>query len=118
MRNGWIRIGSVGRRLGGIDASFAAHLEQIFGLECSRDEGPGRQRPCGRDAAMMADLAEVGFAQPKQRRAKKLGVAADVVVGMRARRTSPSLVRQFSLRQVVPFRLTSSELQFAFSRRT
>src|SRR5574337_24312 len=50
----------------------------------------------------MANLTEVFFAQPKQRSTIKLGVAADIVVGVRVQRF-PGLVSPFFLGLVFAF---------------
>ena len=71
------------RRLGGILAAIAVHLVEVLGLQVVRLELVVGDRPGRRDAAVVPELAEVLLAQPEQRRAVELGVAADVVVGVR-----------------------------------
>ena len=77
-------------------AALAVHVEQRLGLGVIRlelvvSDGPGR-----REAVDMADLPEVAFAQPEQRGAVDLRIAADVVVqpGMELR---PPLSNQVSV---------------------
>jgi hypothetical protein len=53
---------------------------QPLGLGVVGLEDRVAQRPGGRDAAVVADLAEVALPQAEQDRAVELGVAADVVL--------------------------------------
>jgi len=68
---------------GGIFALIPVHMIEplcfsIVGFHILVTERPGR-----RDTAVMVNLAEVLFAQPKQRGAVEFGIAADVIIGMR-----------------------------------
>src|SRR5690349_18180280 len=58
------------------------HLIQIFGLRVVGLEIVIADRPGRRESAVVAQFAEIFFAQAEQRGAVKLGVAADVVVGV------------------------------------
>ncbi len=84
--DGGERVGRARLRLGRVGAALAVDAIQPLGLRVVRLEIVVRDRPRGRDAAGMAQLAEVLAPQPEQRRAVELGVAADVVVGVRMER--------------------------------
>src|SRR5437667_8811976 len=71
------------RRFGRILAAIAVHLVQVFRLSVVRLQIVVADRPCGRNAAVVAQLAEVFLAKAEQCRAVKLGVSANVVVGVR-----------------------------------
>ena len=75
-----IRIRTAARALGRVLPRLPVHVVEALGLRVPRLEVVVGQRPRGRDAAVMADLAEVLGPQPEQRRAVELRVAADVVV--------------------------------------
>ena len=62
---------------------LAVHQVQVLGLGVVRLEILIADRPRGRDAAVMADLAEVLRPQAEQGRAVELRVSADVVVDLR-----------------------------------
>ena len=88
MRGSWLIAGKgygvAGGRLGRVDAVLAVHLVErlgagVPGLEVAHSDRPGR-----RDPVDVADLAEVALPEPEQDRAVHLGVAADVVVLLRA----------------------------------
>src|SRR5271165_2016726 len=83
MTDGGPRIGSVGRWFGRIFSTIAVHLIEVLSLGVIRFQIVVADRPSGRDAAVVAQLAEIFLAQPEQSSTVKLGVAADVVVGMR-----------------------------------
>ena len=59
---------------------LAVHVVELLGLGVVWLEIVVAERPGGRDPAVMPDLAEILPAQPEQRRAVHLGVAADVVM--------------------------------------
>src|SRR5271165_1449677 len=83
MTDGGPGIGSVGRWFGRIFSAVSVHLIQILGLGIVRLQIVITDRPSGRDATVMAQFAEIFLAQPEQSSTVKLGIAADVVVGMR-----------------------------------
>jgi hypothetical protein len=56
------------------------HLIEVLGLGVVRLQVLVRDRPGGRDAAVVSDLAEVLLAEADQRGAVELGVPADEVV--------------------------------------
>ena len=93
---GGIGIRLAGRRLGRILAARAMDVEQRLGRVVIGREVVVLERPRGRDAAGMDDLVEIALAQPEQRRAIDLGIAADIVMerGLKAvaRRVGPCLV--------------------------
>ena len=65
----------------------------------------------------MADLAEVLFAKAEERRAVELGVAADVVVGVRVQLLAVAIAPDlFGL--YLASTLTARVLQLSFSRGT
>src|SRR6266511_32104 len=70
-------------------------LIEVFSLRVVRLELVVADRPRGRDAAVMADLAEVLFAKPEERGAVKLGVATDVVVRVRMERSAILVLPHF-----------------------
>ncbi len=76
-------IGRAGRRLGRILAAGAVHLVELLGLRVVRLHLVVADRPGGRDAVVVAQLAEVLRAQAVERRAVELGGAADEVVHLR-----------------------------------
>ena len=82
-------------RLGRIDAALAVDLIEVLGLRVVRLELVVADRPRRRDAAVVANLAEVLLAQPEQRGAVELGVAADVVVGVRMERLAVLVLPHF-----------------------
>ena len=90
--HGWEAVRRARPRVGRIDTAFAVHLIEVFGLRVVRLELVVADWPCRRDAAVMADLAEVLFAQPEERGAVELGVSADVVVGVRMERLAVLVV--------------------------
>src|SRR5208283_2736551 len=59
------------------------HLIEIFGLRIVWLQIVVADRPSGRDATLVTQFAEILLAQPEQRSTVKLGVAADVIIGMR-----------------------------------
>ena len=69
--------------LGRVLAVPAVHEVEMLGLGVVRLEIGVADRPRRGDAAVVTQLAEVLRAQPEQRRAVELGVAADVVVDLR-----------------------------------
>src|SRR5271157_4752464 len=83
MTDGGPGIGSVGRRFGRILSAVPMHLIEILGLGVVRLQIVVADRPGGRDTAVVAQFAEIFLAQPEQSSTVKLGVAADVVIGMR-----------------------------------
>src|SRR5262245_24093134 len=75
-----MQVGRTRRRFGRVAPAETMHLVEMFGLSVVGLEIFIRDRPRGRDAAMMLDLAEVLLPQADQRGAVELGVAADEVV--------------------------------------
>src|SRR5262249_37969382 len=74
-------VGRTRGRLGGIAAAQPMHLIEVLGLRVVRFEIVVRDRPGGRNAAVVAHRTEVLAPQADQRGAVELGVAADAVVG-------------------------------------
>ena len=68
------------RRLGRVHAALAVHLVEMLGARVVRLQVLVADRPRRRDPAVVAELAEVLAAEPEQRRAVELGVAAHEVV--------------------------------------
>src|ERR1700679_243533 len=83
MGDGGIGIGVCGRRLRRVHTTLSPYLEQILGLRIVGFQILVRNGPCGRHSTCMLNLSKIDFTQPKESRAKKLGVSADVVVRMR-----------------------------------
>ena len=77
-RRVWVRRAR--RRLGRILAARAVHLVVLLRERVVRLELVVRDRPGGRDAVVMLQLAEVLLAKPVQRRAVELRRASDEVV--------------------------------------
>ena len=75
-----LRIGAAGPRLGRVFAARAMHAIEIFRLLVVGLEHVVFQRPFRRDAVAVAHAVEVGLAQPEQRGAVELGIAADPVM--------------------------------------
>src|ERR1700735_5245428 len=80
MRDRWPGVLLRARALSRILAVNAVHLVQPFGLGVPGLEVVVAQRPRGRQAVGVLDLAEVSRAQPVQRRPVKLGGTADEVM--------------------------------------
>src|SRR5690349_783661 len=80
-----VRIRRACSGIGRIFAAFAVYVIELLGLGVVRLHVIVRDRPRRRDAPVMTKLSEVFLAQPKKRRTVKLGIAADVVVGMRVK---------------------------------
>ena len=78
--------------LGRIFTAIPVHLVEMLGLGVVRLEIAVGDRPCRRETAVMANLAEVTFAQPEQRRSIKFRVAAHVVVRVRMQRLAVLVV--------------------------
>src|SRR5262245_36803397 len=77
-----ILVRRAGPRLRRIFTAIAVHLVEVLSFGVVRFQFVITNWPGRRDAAVMTKLAEVLFAQTKQRRAIKLGIAADVIVRM------------------------------------
>src|SRR6516164_9802867 len=90
-----MKIGPARRRFGRIHPMLAVDVILLLGLAVIGLEIGIADRPCGRDPAMVPDLAEILLAQAEQRGAVEFGVAADVIMdaGWKAR---PSLPYQVS----------------------
>jgi hypothetical protein len=74
----WIRLAA--RRLGGIIAACAVDMIHALGLGVVGFEILVAQRPCGGDAVVVFQDAEILLAQAVESRAVELGCAADEVV--------------------------------------
>src|SRR5690349_20112080 len=111
------RIGVVGAggRIGGVDAVAAVHVVEVLRLRVVGLEVLVAERPGGRDAVRMGELAEVLLAQAKQRRAVELGVAAHVIVDAGVERP-PSPSCQSSRARYLFSMNTARESQLSFSR--
>lgn len=83
MRDRWMVVFGIARRLRRIAAALAVDLIQALGGEVVRRQIGIAYRPRRRQTILVLRLAEVAFAQPKQRRAVHLGIAADAVMGRR-----------------------------------
>ncbi len=83
VRDGGVGVGRARRRFGGVLAARPVHFVELLGLRVVGLHLLVGDRPCGGDAAVVAQLAEVLFAHPVQRRAVQLGGAPDVVVDLR-----------------------------------
>ena len=80
------RVRRARRRLGRVLAARAVHLVALLGERVVRLHLVVADRPAGRDAVVVGELAEVLLAQAVQRRAVELGGAADEVVHLRLER--------------------------------
>ena len=76
------RIGRTGRRLGRVLAPCPVHLVELLGLGVVGLHVVVADRPGGREAVVVLQLAEVLTAQPVQRRPVQLGGAAHEVVDL------------------------------------
>ena len=92
VRDGRERIRRARRRLGRILAARAVHLVELLGLRVVRLQLVVGDRPRGRDAVVVAQLAEVLGAQAVERRAVELGRTADEVVDLRLERLAARVV--------------------------
>ena len=81
-----IRVRRARRRLGRVLPAGAVHLVEVLGLRVVRLELVVLDRPRGRDAVVVAELAEVLLAEPVERGAVELGRPADEVVDLRLER--------------------------------
>ena len=72
-----------GRRFRWIFATIAMHLVKPFRLGVVRLQIAVADRPRWRDSTVMAQLAEIAFAEPKQRWPIEYRAAVNVVVGVR-----------------------------------
>jgi len=70
-------------RLGRVFASLAVNLKKLLGLRVIIFPIVILDRPLGRNAVVMLELFKILFAQPEQRRAINLRVAADVITEAR-----------------------------------
>ena len=86
------RIGTAGRRLGRILAARPVDAVELLGLQVVGLDLVVGDRPRGRDAVVVIELAEVLLAQPVQRRAVELRRAADEVVDLRLERLAVLVV--------------------------
>ena len=86
-------IGPRGRRLVWVLAALAVDVKQTLRLVVVRCERGILQRPRGGDAARMLDLVKIALAQPEERRAIDLGVAANIVVERRTEGLARALVQ-------------------------
>lgn len=83
MADGRKAIVSAGWRFGGVLVSIAVHSIEMFSLGVIGFHLFISDGPCRRYSTVMAEHGEIFFTSPEQRSAIKLGIAADVVVGMR-----------------------------------
>ena len=79
----WVREGFAGWRLGRVLSPLAMHVVHALGARVVRLELAVRDRPCGRNTAVVAQLAKVFLAQPEERRSVELGIPAHGVVRVR-----------------------------------
>ncbi len=96
MRGSWLTAGNgygaLLRRLGRVLPTCAVHVVELLGLRVVRLELVVGDRPRGRHAVVVAQLAEVLGPQPVQRRAVELRRAADEVVHLRLERLAVGVV--------------------------
>ena len=92
VRHRRMRVRRARRRLGRVLAARAVHLVELLGLRVVRLELVVGDRPGGRDAVVVLQLAEVLLAQPVERRAVELRRAADEVVDLRLERLAVLVV--------------------------
>ncbi len=76
------RVRGARGRLGRILTTRAVHLVELLGQRVVRLHLLVGNRPCGRDAVVVVQLAEVLLAQAVERRAVELGGAPDEVVNL------------------------------------
>src|SRR5271165_7521729 len=82
MRDGGEGVGRAGGGFGGVLAAGAVDLVELLGLRVVGLHLLVGDRPRRRDAAVMAELAEVLRAKAVERRAVELGRATDAVVDL------------------------------------
>ena len=83
VRDRWVGVGAAGRRFGGILSARAVHAVELLRLRVVGLHRLVGDRPRGRDAVVVAQLAEVLSAQPVQRGAVELRRAPHEVVDLR-----------------------------------
>ena len=83
VRDGRERVGSAGRRLGGVFTARAVDLVEVLGLGVVGLEHVVPDRPGRRDPIVVLQFPEVPLAQSIERRAVELGRPADGVVDLR-----------------------------------
>src|SRR6202795_2780067 len=83
MADGRPKVGGTGRRFGRVFSAVSMYLIDILGLHVVCLQIGIADRPGWRDSAMVAQFAEIFFAQTEQSSTVKLGVAAHVVVSVR-----------------------------------
>ncbi|MCG3163382.1 MAG: hypothetical protein JMDDDDMK_04779 [Acidobacteria bacterium] len=111
-----VREGAAGPWFGRVFAARSVNVIKILGLRVIRLEVFVRERPRGRDAVVMANLAEIFLAQSEQRRAVKFGVAADVIVRVRMQRPAIPVVPDF-FRVVFRFDVDGARFPIVFLAR-
>jgi hypothetical protein len=84
VRDGGERVGGAGRRLRRVLPSSAVHLVELLGLLVVGLQLVISDRPGGRDAVVVPELAKVLGAQAVERRAEQLGRPADEVEHLRS----------------------------------
>ena len=92
VRDGGVRIGRARESLRGVLAVGAMHLVVVLGLRVVRLELVVRDRPRGRDAVVVLQLAEVLGAQAVERCAVELGRPAHEVVDLGLERLAVAVV--------------------------
>ena len=92
VRDGRERVRSACRRLGRILASGAVNLVEVLSLRVVRLQLVVGDRPGGRDAVVVAKLAEVLLAEPVERGAVELRRTTDEVVDLRLERRAGRVV--------------------------
>src|SRR5215472_14169815 len=80
MAHEWTAIWLAGPGLSGIAAPLSVDLIEIFRLSIVRFELVVADGPCGRNAAVMAQLAKIFFAKTEKRCAIEFCVSTNVVV--------------------------------------
>ncbi len=84
-----VRIRSARPGLQRILAALSVHVEEPLGFRVIGLEHIVSERPRGREASGMDDLAEIALAKAQQRSAVHFGIAADEVMQCRTERVAP-----------------------------
>src|SRR5919109_1798260 len=119
-----VRVGSASFGLGWVLPRVAVHVVKPLGFGIVRLHIGVDNRPSRGSSTVMANLAEVFLAQPKQRRTEEFRIAADVVIGVRVKFLAVLIVPDFfglifSLevdRPRVPVVLFSGHIAAAFNK--
>src|SRR5438552_609207 len=83
MTDSWPGVGRACWWFGRIFSAVSVYLIKVLSLRIVRLQLVVTNWPGGRNTTVVAQLAKIFFAQPKQCRAVKLGIASNVVVSVR-----------------------------------